>query len=94
MPALDIIGYLWMKREALAIETLPAAVSFAADLMTGGLDCVQVKDVKVLGQVIGVSTSYPRKTEEEWDGLVSAAIVDAAVAHTVHMMSDREDDDE
>lgn len=94
MPALDIIGYLWTKREALDIESLPAAMNFAADLMTAGLDCIQVQDVKVLGQVIGVSTSYPRKTEEEWDEIVEAAIVDAAVAHTVHMMSDREDDDE
>lgn len=92
MPTSDIIGYLWSKRQALDIQTTSEAVSLTADLLESGVDCIQVEDIRVLGSVIGVSTSYPRKTEEEWDRLVHDAILRSAVANTVHMMIDREDD--
>lgn len=94
MPALDILGYLWMKRQELDIQTKDEAVSLAADLMTSGLDCIQIEDVTMFGLVVGARASYPRKTKEEWDELVHRAIVDASVAHTVHMMTAREGDDE
>lgn len=92
MPSTDIIGYLWSKRHAFDIQAPSEAVRLAADLLDGGLDCIHVEDQLTLGIVSGVTTEYPRKAPEEWDDLVHKTIVDAAVADTIHMMSEKEDD--
>lgn len=92
MPAMDIIGYLWTKRQSFSIDTPAQVLRLAADLYDAELDCLNVEDQLVLGQKIGVSTSYPRRTEEEWDELVHEAILKASVAETVHMMSTWESD--
>lgn len=94
MPSTDIIGYLWMKRQSFGIETPADAMDLVSDLLIAGLDCIQVEDQKTLGIITGATTSYPRKTQEEWDELVHKAIVDASVAQTIHMMTDREEDAE
>ena len=92
MPALTIIGYLWLKRQSFGIESPSEAIRLVADLLDGGLDCVQIKDQLVLGSAIGATASFPLNTREEWDELVHQTIVDASVADTIHMMSEREDD--
>lgn len=94
MPTTDIIGYLWGKRQALDLQSVSEAVSLAADLLSQGVECIQVTEMTALGITIGISTSYPRKTQEEWDEILHAAIVTAAVAETEHMMKSWEDRDE
>ena len=85
MPALDIIGYLWSKRQHLDIDGLPDILELVADLQRGGLDCIRVDDVKVLGSPVGVSVQLIRKEPEEWYSLVHEIIVDSAVARTISM---------
>lgn len=94
MPTTDIIGYLWGKRQVLDLSSVAEAVSLAADLIAQGVECIQVKEMTALGTVIGVSTSYPRKTKDEWDEILHEAIVTAAVAETEHMMKSWEERDE
>lgn len=94
MPTSDIIGYLWAKRQVLDIQSVAEAVSLAADLIEQGVDCIRVEEMAALGLTIGVSTSYPRKSQEEWDHIVHDAILTAAVAETEHMLKSWEDRDE
>lgn len=87
MPALDILGYLWEKRQDVGIETPAEALRLAADLLDAGLSCIQIEDQITLGTITGATTTYPHKTREEWQALVHQTFVDDAVAHTHYMMS-------
>lgn len=88
MPTLTIIGYLWLRRHSLGIETVSDVLNLMADLWGSGLDCLQVEDQIVLGTPVGASSHFPRRTREEWDDLVHSTLLDASVARTVHMMDD------
>lgn len=94
MPTTDIIGYLWGKRQVLDLHSVSEAVSLTADLLEQGVECIRVEEMTALGITIGISTSYPRKTQEEWDEILHEAIITASVAEAEHMMKSWEDRDE
>ena len=86
MPTMDIIGYLWSKRQDLDLYSVPDAIQLAHDLVVAGLDCIEVQDIEVFGVSTGeVSVQWDRRTPEEWEPLVENAIAKAATEHVIHM---------
>jgi hypothetical protein len=78
MPTVDIIGYLWSKRQALGLDGIPDALQMASDLQRAGLEAVRVEDQTVFGVPTGVAVTLVRRDPVAWDDLVSNAIVSAA----------------
>lgn len=85
MPTFDIIGYLWLKRQALDLDGLPDVLELAGDLQRSGLECIRVEDVKVLGRPMSASVQLIRREREEWEQLIHDTIVGASVEHTASM---------
>lgn len=94
MPTMDIIGYLWSKRQDLNLYSVPDVLQLVSDLERNGLECVEVKDVEVFGVSIGQpSVSWTRLSEEEWEWMVENAIAKAAAEHSIHMLHQDGDDE-
>lgn len=85
MPTSDIIGYLWQKRQDLDLYSLPDVLDMVANLQRLGLDCVRAEDTIIFGVPAGASIQFVRLEIEEWDRLVHAALLDAAVQNAIHM---------
>lgn len=94
MPTTDIIGYLWGNRQELELTTLSDALHLAADLEHVGLTCVSIEEVKVFGTTLETRGEFIRRTPEEWDRLVHAAILSSAVEHTTGMLHTQDGDAE
>lgn len=86
MPTVDIIGYLWSRRQDLELYSLPDVIQFTSDLMRGGLECIRVRDIEIFGFSTGLpSIEYVRKEAEDWESLVHNAIIAASVEGVIHM---------
>lgn len=70
MPTLDILGYLWAKRDEYQIETPAEVFALVSTLLANGLAGVTLKDQKVFGNVIGAYVTLERKTVDEWEEIV------------------------
>lgn len=86
MPTVDIIGYLWLKRQALDLDGLPDVLDLQADLQRLGLECVRVTDIKIFGATTMPSVEHIRRDPEEWERLVHDVIVRSSVEDTIHMI--------
>lgn len=87
MPTMDIIGYLWSRKQDLNLYSVPDVLQLASDLSRAGLECLDVKDIEVLGVSIGQpSVAWVRLSAEEWEWMVEDAIAKAAAEHAIHMI--------
>lgn len=87
MPTMDIIGYLWSKKQDLDLYSVPDALQLATDLSRSGLECVEVEDIEVFGISLGApSVTWVRLSAEEWEWLVEDALARAAAEHAIHML--------
>lgn len=94
MPTMDIIGYLWSRRQDLDLYSVPDALQLAADLSRNGLECVEVKDIEVFGVSLGEpSVTWVRLDPEEWEWMVENAIARGATEHAIHMLHQDGDDE-
>lgn len=86
MPTTNIIGYLWHNRQALDIDGLPDVLQMVADLQRHGLECVQVKDIEIMGAYVTTNTWLVEREDSEWAWRVEDAIVTSAVEHALDML--------
>lgn len=87
MPTMDIIGYLWSKKQDLDLYSVPDVLQLASDLARNGLECIDITDIEVFGVSIGQpSIAWVRLDEEEWSWMVENALASAAAEHAVHML--------
>lgn len=93
MPTMDIIGYLWSRKQDLNLYSEADVLQLASDLARSGLECLDVTDVEVFGVSIGQpSVAWVRLSDEEWEWMVEDAIAKAAAENAIHMI--HEDGDE
>lgn len=93
MPTINIIGYLWSKRQELELDGLPDVLEMVADLQRTGLECVQVADIVILGMYVEPSVHLVLRTPEDWASLVEDAIITASAEHTIGMLHQHEESD-
>src|SRR5690606_19495593 len=87
MPTMDIIGYLWTKRQELDLYSVADALQLVADLTRQGLDCIQLMEMSIMGVPLDHSSVVWRRLQpEEWEGLVADLIAESATEHALEML--------
>ena len=88
MPTMNIIGYLWSRRQHLELDGISDVLEMVADLQRLGLDCVRAHDIEILGipRPDIPAIQLVEREPHDWALLVEDAIIHSTVEDTIHML--------